>query len=145
MTAQPDNSPTRTFWIIGILALLWNLIGVMTYLMSVTMGPEALAAMSEAERALYSDIPAWVTSAYAIAVFGGTVACVALLIRNAWAVPAFVVSLIAILVQTGYGLFMTAMIEVQGGTSAILSILLIVIAVYLVWFSSSAKKKNWIS
>ena len=145
MTAQPDNSPTRTFWIVSVFALLWNLIGVMTYLMSVTMGPEALAAMSEAERALYSDIPAWVTSAYAIAVFGGTVACVALLIRNAWAVPAFVVSLIAILVQTGYGLFMTAMIEVQGGTSAILSILLIVIAVYLVWFSSSAKKKNWIT
>ena len=136
--------PNRSFWFISALALAWNLIGVATYLMSVTMSPEALAAMPEAERALQTNVPVWVTSAYAIAVFGGTLACLALLMRKAWAVPVFIVSLVAILLQMGYGLFGTAMLEVQGGAAAILPALLIAIAIYLVSFSRSAKARGWL-
>ena len=43
------NQPTRGFWVMSAIALLWNLIGIMTYVMSVTISPEALAAMSEAD------------------------------------------------------------------------------------------------
>ena len=138
------NQPTRGFWVISAIALLWNLIGIMTYLMSVTISPEALAAMSEAERSLSSGTPAWVTSAYAISVFSGSAASVGLLLRKAWAVPVFVVSLVVILVQMGYGLFMTTMLEIRGATAAILPLLIIVVAVYLVWFSLSSKRKKWI-
>ena len=142
--ALDSRIPNRSFWFISVVALAWNLIGVATYLMSVTMSPEALAALPEAERALHTDVPAWATSAYAIAVFGGTLGCLALLMRKAWAVPVFVVSLAAILVQMGYGLFGTAMVEVQGGTALILPVLLIAIAFYLVSFSRSAKKRGWL-
>ena len=58
---MPESSlarPPRRFWLIGLVALAWNLIGVMSYLMNVTAGPEALAGLSEAERNLYTDIPA---------------------------------------------------------------------------------------
>ncbi len=145
MADNVDNKvPTLSFWIIGALALAWNLIGVATYLMSVTMSPEGLAAMPEAERALHTSVPAWVTSAYAIAVFSGTLACVALLMRKAWAVPVFLLSLVAIIVQMGYGLFGTEMLAVQGGTAAILPVLLISVAIYLVSFSRSAKDRGWI-
>lgn len=139
-----ETAPPRGFWIISSVALVWNLIGIATYLMSVTLGEEALAAMPEAERALYSDIPAWATSAYAIAVFGGTLACVGLLMRKAWAVPVFVVSLVGILVQMGHALFLTRLLEVRGGAAAFMPLLIVAIAVYLVWFSGSAKQKGWI-
>ncbi|MDH3207131.1 MAG: hypothetical protein OEO79_10995 [Gemmatimonadota bacterium] len=138
------NQPTRAFWVISGVALLWNLVGVMTYFMSVTISPEALAAMSDAERSLYSGIPAWVTSAYAIAVFGGSAASLALVLRKAWAVPVFVVSLVGILVQMGHGFFMTDMLEVRGVAGAILPLMIVVVALYLVWFSLSSKKKRWI-
>ena len=138
------TKPPRSFWIISILALVWNAIGIVTYLMTVTMSPEALAELSEAERALYTDIPAWATSAYAIAVFGGTLASALLLLRKAWAVPVFVVSLLGILVQMAHAFLMTDMLEVQGAAAAILPLLIIVIAIYLVIFSRSAKRKGWI-
>ena len=138
------TNPTRGFRIISAVALGWNLIGVGTYLMSVTMSPETLAAMPEPERALYADIPVWATSAYAIAVFGGTLGSVALVIRKAWAVPVLIVSLIGILLQMGHAFFATAMIEVQGGTAAVLPLLIVIIAIYLVWFSSAAKRTGWI-
>lgn len=137
--------PPRSYWIVSVVALLWNLIGIMTYLMSVTMTDETLAAMTDAERALHTDIPAWVTSAYAIAVFGGTLGCVALLMRKAWAVPVFMVSLVAILVQMGHALFGTALIEVQGAGATVLPLLIIAIAAYLVVFSKSARRRRWIT
>lgn len=141
---RESATPTRGFWIISVFALGWNLMGVATYLMSVTIGPETLSAMPEAERALYADIPVWVTVAYAIAVLGGTLASLALLLRKAWASPIFVISLIAIIVQMAHAFFGSAMIEVQGATAAILPILIIAIAVYLVGFTNSAKTKGWL-
>lgn len=147
MTELTATQPTatRSFWIISILSLVWNLIGAATYLMSVTMTPEMLAELSEAERMLYTDIPAWVTSAYAIAVFAGLLGSAVLLMRNALAIPIFVISLIAILAQMAYTLFMSEIIEVRGPTAIILPILVTTIAAYLVWFSTNAKKKAIIS
>ena len=138
-------NPTRGFWIVAGLALVWNLIGVATYLGSVTMSPETLAAMPDAERALYTDIPTWATSAYAIAVFGGTAACVGLLLRKAWSVPVFVVSLVAIVIQMGHALLITPVLEVQGAGAAVLPVMIVVVAAYLVWFSMGAKAKGVIA
>ena len=64
---------------------------------------------------------------------------------KALAVPVFVVSLVAILVQMGHAFFLSAMLEVQGATAAVLPLLIIVIAIYLVWFSNEAKKKGLIT
>ena len=139
------NKPARGFWIVSVLALVWNLIGVASYLMTTTMGPDTLNAMSEAERSLYTDVPPWATAAFAIAVFGGLLGCVALLLRKAWAVPVFVISLVAILVQMGHAFFMSAMLEVRGTGATILPTLIIVVAVYLVWFSRSARSRGWLN
>ncbi len=138
------SKPTRFFWIVSALALVWNLVGVLAYLMSVTLTPESLEAMTEAERALYTDIPSWATAAYAIAVFGGTLGCIFLLLRKAWAIPLFIISLAAILVQMTHALFMTDMIAVRGPTSIILPVLVILVAIYLIPFSLTARIKGWI-
>lgn len=116
--------------------------GVAAYLMSVTLSPEAVAAMSEADQELYNQMPAWVTGAYAIAVFGGTLGCVFLLMRKSWAVPVFIVSLVAIVVQMGYSLFLTPVLEVRGGAAAILPVLVTLVGIYLVWFASQSRKEG---
>lgn len=145
MNESTTEGPGRSFVIIGVLALLWNALGIFTYLMQVLMTQEALSELPPDEAALYANIPAWVTSAYAIAVFGGTLACIALLLRKAWAVPVFVVSLLAILVQMGHALFMTDLLAVRGSTAAILPLVIIGVAVFLVWYSTDAKKKGLLS
>jgi len=145
MPESTPTKPTRSFWTIGIVAVVWNLIGVLSYLMSVTAGPEALASLPEAERSLYTDIPAWATSAYAIAVFGGLLGSIGLLIRKAWAVPLFVVSLVAVVVQMGHAFFMTALLEVKGASGAILPLLVLAIAAYLAWYSRTARARGWLA
>lgn len=131
--------------IISIVALLWNLLGVMSYIMQVTMSGDMMANMSEAERALYETMPAWVTGAFAIAVFGGVAGCVGLLLKKAWCVPVFLISLAAIIVQFGYWLFATDSIAVIGNEVFWMPALVTAVAVFLVWYSRDAKAKGWLS
>ena len=145
MSEESIGGTPRSFLIIGIIALLWNLMGVMSYIMHVTMSPEALANMSEAERALMESAPAWATGAFAIAVFGGTLACVGLLLKKAWSVPVFLVSLVAIVVQFTQWLFMTAAMEVYGMEALVMPLLVTIIGVFLVWYSRDVKAKGWLS
>ncbi|MEJ2603787.1 MAG: hypothetical protein P8172_10905 [Gammaproteobacteria bacterium] len=127
--SQLDNRPGGLYWTVAVVALLWNLIGVATYLGSV---------MSETGTA--PAMPAWVTGAYAIAVFAGTFGSVGLLLRRAWAVPLFALSLLAVLAQTGY-----VLVGMDTGTPGlVLPVLILVIAAYLLWASMSAKKKGWL-
>lgn len=144
MIDELASKPGRGFWIISIVALVWNLLGIMSYIMQVSMTPEQLAAMQDAERLLYTDIPAWVTGAYAIAVFGGTLGSIGLLLRKAWAVPVFVVSLVAIVIQMGHALLMTNAVAVLGPAAAVMPIVITAIAVFLVWYAQSARKKGWL-
>lgn len=141
---NPSERPPRSFWIISAVALAWNLIGVLTYLTSVTLSPEALESMSDPERALYTDIPAWATSAYAIGVFGGTLGSLALLLRRSWAVPLLVLSLLGILVQMAHAFFMTNVLEVQGAGAVVLPLVIIVVAAFLVRYARTAKSRGWI-
>ena len=133
------SSPPKSFWIVSGVALAWNLLGIGAYLMHVMMPPETLAAMGEAERALYTSAPSWVTGAYAIAVFGGTLGCVGLMLRKKWATPIFVVSLIAILAQMGYSLVVQDTIEVMGPAIVVMPLVIIAIGIYLVWFARKAQ------
>ena len=133
-----------SFWVVAAIALLWNLVGVTAFAMQLTMGEEALQAMSAAERELYASVPGWATAAYAVAVFGGTLASIALLLRKAWAAPLFVVSLTGIVVQMGQALFMTRAIEVRGVGIVVMPLMITAVAVFLVWYSASAKRKGWL-
>jgi hypothetical protein len=139
-----SSKPTRGFWIISGVALVWNLLGVMAYLMHVSMTPETLAAMSPPERALYENAPSWVAGAYAIAVFGGTLGAVGLLLRKSWAIPLFIISLVGILAQMGYSLLIANTIEVMGMSVVIMPLVVILIGIYLLIFSRSAKRQGLI-
>jgi hypothetical protein len=145
MSEKSTGGTPRSFLIIGIVALLWNVMGVVSYITQVTMSPEALTNMPEAEKALMESIPAWATGAFAIAVFGGVLACVGLLLKKAWCVPVFLVSLVAIFAQFTYWLFMTNSMEVYGMEVIGMPLVVTVIGIFLVWYSRDAKRKGWLS
>ena len=144
MNGQSQSVP-GWFRIVAGLALVWNLLGVMAYIQQVYMSPEALATLPEAQRDLMESTPAWATAAFAIAVHGGALGCLALLLRKAWAIPLLITSLAAITVQMIYAFFISNSFEVFGPGGMIMPAIVIVVAVYLVWMSRSARTKGWIS
>ena len=138
------SSPPVWFWVVSGICLLWNLAGLAAFAMQVTMSPEALAALPQAEKELYETVPAWATAAFALAVVGGTLGCLALLMRKAWATPIFIASLVGILVQNFHSFALSKAPEVFGATAVIMPLFVIVVAVFLVWFSRMAKARDWI-
>jgi hypothetical protein len=139
------NKPATSFWIISVIALIWNLMGVMSYIMHVTMTQETLQALPVEEQALYTNIPTWATAAFAIAVWGSTLGCILLLLRKKFATPVFIVAFIAIVVQMVHQLFINKTIEVYGPGGMIMPVMIILIGIYLIWYSRSATAKGWLN
>jgi hypothetical protein len=132
-----SKKPTARYWIIAVFALVWNTLGVVAYLGQAYMTDDTLAALPESNQLYYSNLPAWVTAAFAIAVFGGFLGAIGLLWRKKWAFFLFVASLVAIIIQQIHSFFIQEYIEITGA-QVVLPALTLAIAVYLVYFS----KKN---
>lgn len=138
------NKPPIWFWIIAILALLWNIMGVLAYLAQAYITDEAIASLPEAEQSFYNNMPAWATAAFAIAVFAGALGCILLLLRKKIASILFILSLIGIVMQTTYNFFLQDFI-VLSGSRMVMPILVLLVAIFLIWFSKKATVKAWIS
>ncbi|MHB1148079.1 MAG: hypothetical protein ACYC01_10865 [Lutibacter sp.] len=136
--------PTSAFWIISVIAFLWNIMGVIAYLGQAFMTEEVLKALPEGEQDYHLHVPAWVTAAFAIAVFAGLFGCLGLLMRKKWATLLFIFSLAAVIVQSAFNLFIQEFVEVSS-EKMIMPIVVIIIAIFLVYFSTNAAKKGWIS
>ncbi len=144
MTDELNQAPKSFYWIAGI-ALLWNLLGVMSYVNQVTMSPETLAALPDARRMFFENQPSWVTSAYATAVNAGALGCVLLLLRKSWAVPVFIVSLVCVLLQFTYNYFIADGVAVFGRSSMAVPVSITIIGAGLVKYSLDAKARGWLS
>jgi len=142
---KSTNKPGIDFWIIGIVALLWNLSGVYFYLQQAYMTEEDLLALPLEQQPFYQNIPAWVTGAFAIAVFGGTLGCILLLMRKKLATTLFLVSLLGIVVQMIYNVFMSGALEVLGTGVLVMPVTVLLIGVFLLWYSRKKEAEGILS
>ncbi len=143
MASAPVKLPAW-FWIVAGVALLWELMGVGSYLYHVTLSDAALAALPEGQRQLMEATPPWVFGAFAIAVFSGLLGAIGLLLRRKWATPPFVLSLIAVVIQFGWTFAIGKAHELIGPSAAIFPAFIVAMAVLLAWFSAHVAKRGWL-
>lgn len=139
MSISTSNKPPIWFWIISVIALIWNGMGVNQYLQQ-AYDTESYRAMYSVEQLeIAANMPAWVTAAFAIAVFGGVLAAFGLLLRKSWSVKLWYLSLLAVIAQMVY-------ILINGYASSIVMTVMIIVAAFLfLWFSRKAEAKGWLS
>ncbi|MHB0961568.1 MAG: hypothetical protein ACYC5V_00025 [Gemmatimonadaceae bacterium] len=128
---------------VGIVALLWNLLGCVAYLADVMMTPEAVAQLTAAQQAMYAARPSWAVAATAIAVWFGAAGCVGLLLRKRWATPLFITSLAALIVQNVW-LFLISGVPQVNPVAAVLQACVLLIAIGLVLLGRKAAAQGWI-
>ncbi len=146
MTDKLTVKPPAWFWIISVLALIWNLMGVMAYLGNVFITDDMKAELTAEQLTLMEGTPSWITAAFAIAVWGGLLGCIALLLRKKWAKAILMISMFGILVQMAHSFFLTNASEVYGQVQGvIMPLLVIVIGIALVFFARLANKRHWLS
>ena len=136
--------PTMGFWVIGILLLLWNLMGDAAYLSQVTTDLDALARTDPATARAFAEMPKWAWGVYAVAVWSGTAAAIALLLRRKVAIWLFALSLAAIVVQFGRTFLMTDLIAEQGWGTIIFPIVIFVLGLFPIWWSRLSASQGWL-
>ena len=137
------NKPNTVFWIIGIIALIWNCTGVYLYLINAFNTEAATADLTVDQIAFMDGMPAWYTAFFAIAVFGGTIASIALLMRKKIAVPFFILSFICAIINQVYWLFGTDAPEIFSDPSPyLMPTIVVVVGGFLIWYSKDQKRKG---
>jgi ABC-type Fe3+ transport system permease subunit len=137
-----DIKTPTLFWVLIGLALVWNLLGVFAFVGQLMMTPEVIATLPQAEQDMYNTMPAWVIVAFGLAVIGGALGCVLLLLKNSLAFPVLCLSLPGVVAQMSY-VFVTKSWEIYGPGRMVMPIMVIIIAVALVWYSKQVRSKPW--
>jgi hypothetical protein len=137
------NTPTW-FKVVAVLALLWNLLGCFAFFSDLRLTPDDLARLPEAQQALYAARPGWALAATAIAVFGGALGSIGLLLRKKWALPVFVLSLLGIVVQD-LGLFLLADgARLAGAVAVMMQAVVLAVGIGLVMLSRKGISRGWL-
>jgi hypothetical protein len=134
--------PSSTFWIVAVIAFIWNLLGALAYLGQTFMTDEIRAALPKEQSTLFNNAPVWVTVAFAIAVWAGLLGCILLLLRKKSAKRVFVLSFLGIMVHLTYNYFIAKAIDLYDITSLIIPILTLLIGLYLIGHSNRCIKEG---
>ena len=141
-----SNKPGIAFWIIGIIALLWNGMGVYNYLIQAYQTEAFTSSLNEAQLALMESMPSWNTALFAIAVFSGLIGTIFLLMKKKVSVSLFTLSFLSATVMQLYWLFGTDAVEVFSESMPyLMPVLVIVVCIFLVWYSKDQKAKGVLS
>ncbi len=140
MNNKTVNGIHWSFWVIGVVTLVFNLMGVINYFAQ--MDADSLASFPEQYRPIIESRPAWATAGFAIAVFGGSIGCLLLLLRKSAAFYVLIASLLGVIVTMMhiFGVAGFSSFEIWIGV-----LMQLVVTAFLIWYSKLAERKGWTS
>lgn len=135
--------PSKLFWVIGVVALVWNSFGALDYTMTETRNAAWLGQFTAEQLAYIQSVPAWSIAGWALGVWGGVAGSLLLLLHKRLAAPVYLVSLVGAIVSHIHYLFLSNGREVLGGGvgSVIWPVIIVAIAVGL-WLYARAQAQR---
>jgi len=131
-----------SFWVIGAVTLVWNVLGCANFIAQ--MNADVVASMPVTHRSIIESRPAWATAGFAIAVFGGALGCLLLLLRKSAAFYLFIASLLGVIVAMIHSLGIAGpTIDFSRFEIVMMAVMPVVVAVFLVWYSKWAASRGW--
>jgi hypothetical protein len=140
MTETRDAVQRRVpwhFWVVCIVAVLWNGFGGCDFTMSLTQGDTYYRSMgmTEAQIASFHSFPVWAWFAWGLGVWGAIAGTVLLLIRSRYALPAFVASLLGLLASLVYTHALSDEGKLAGTTGLILNGVILAGCLFFIWYA----------
>ncbi len=142
-TVSGSSNVPAWYWVAAVAALLFECLGCFFYLAEVRLTPEQIAMLPLDQAALLSARPAWYYAAFGIAVWLGLAGTVGLLLRKRWAVPALLISLIAVIVQFSAILIVPEMRNIS--SDELLGPILVALICYGIFLLARlARRRGWL-
>lgn len=133
------------FIIVGVIALLWNLIGLWGFSNSISMTPEQLGEVPERMRGYFEEgFPWFYWAAYGLAVIAGVLGSIMLLLKKKWATLIFSLSLIGVLALNTWTFLISDMPESMIAEDYIIQTSVIAVGILLLFLSKRAEREGWI-
>ena len=101
------------FWVIGVVMLIWNGMGAMDYVMTVSRDVEYLAQFTPERLAFLEAFPAWAKGSWALAVWLYVIGTVLMLWRSRFAVRFLGSGLVFLLITTFHNLYLAEVPALQ--------------------------------
>jgi hypothetical protein len=134
--------PIAGWFMIGAVAsLLFMGLGCVSYLMHVLADPNA---MPLDQRAAYLAEPAWVTGAYAVAVWIGLIGTLLLMFKLRAAEWLLLVSLIAVLLWLAGLIAVKPLREAMSANDLLVAIVVSAITWTIYWFARHSRQRGWL-
>ena len=146
MSGSQANNPVKApwhLWVIGIVGTLWSAMGAMDYVMTQTRNEDYMSNFTPAQLEFFYGFPAWVEASWAIAVWGGVIGCILLLLRKEMAVWVLLASFVCMVLTTIHNFVLSNGLEVIGDTfSLVFSAIIFLVALGLYLYSKAMSSKG---
>ena len=148
MLETTNNRPPVLFWVISIALLLWGLGGASIYIAYFIETPEEFAETAEtaANRQAYADyianIPFWAIAVGVIAAATRLLGAIGLLLRRAWALPLYIISVVFFLAALYRAFFLANVASVMSGPHIAVELVFVALSIFAVWFAHEYKSKG---
>lgn len=139
------NAVPGWFKVVAVLALLWNVLGCVVFFADLRLSPEEVAQLPDAQQALYAARPAWAVAATGLAVFGGVLGCLGLLLRRTWAVAVLALSLLGIAVQDVALFVLVDGARLAGPVAVGMQAVVLAIGIALLLLARKARARGWLA
>lgn len=135
-----------SYKIISVLAILWNLFGMFSFLGHAFAPEQAFAGMNEDQQAYMREFPAWGYIVFGTAVTTGILGSIGLLLKKKWSTLVLLISLVTILINQLYPFLFTNYMSIFGGaTTLILPLIITAVGIALWYYARQSAAKGWLS
>lgn len=129
-------------WVVGVVGLLWNSMGVWDFLMTITKNETYMGNFSQEQLDFFYGFPTWLVVVWGVAVIGGVVGILLLLCRSKLTVPVFSISLAAMVVTAIHNYGFDKMMEIGGTVGLIFTVAIFCISLFLLIYSVGMMKRS---
>ena len=135
--------PSVAFWVMGVLFLLWGLMGCSIYLNEGMMSDQAYAEAFGEDLAAVRDVnPVWAIAAFASAVWSGLLAAIFFLLRKRLSAGIFIFSLVAAIIGFIPTFTNSVLRDAAGSTFWVMPLIVVVLGSIEVWYSRKQGAKG---
>ena len=134
------SRPLGWFWLLAIVLLAWNVIGLVALLFDPVLGLGDVSKLAPEQQALYAARPAIAFYGFVLATVAGTAGAIALLLRRNFALWLFIASAIRLVLQNAWLFADPSRLD-----ASVLGFQALVAGsiVLEIWLTLTARKRRW--
>ncbi len=147
MTDEAAAAAPKTpvwFWILAVIATLWNFMGVFDYWMTQLSVEAYLASFTDAQREYFTSFPLWFVVIWTVAVHLAFIASLAMFARTRFMAPMFAACIVMFVVNATYQYAFTPALEMMGTSGAIFAVVIFLSLIGLWWVGRIGVAKGFL-